>query len=175
MVLVSGGGRAEVRVWSMARVGEGLNCSGVGSALLRGTDSQRKKPWRLAQEEVVVERETRFLAVDIRWEVEGDTLLIYLACSDGMIRVFRYSVADQGLMLGKEVKHHTHCVLQVMVVESMVLTATTGEHLTVWDRKAEDSQVDIAIGGANYSPVWCELSGSEEAVCRCLGGGDWWR
>ena len=101
--------------------------------------------------------------------------MIYLACSDGMIRVFRYSVADQGLMLGKEVKHHTHCVLQVMVMESMVLTATTGEHLNVWDRKAEDSQVDIAIGGANYSPVWCELSGSEEAISRCLGGGDWWR
>ena len=75
MVLVSGGGRAEVRVWSMA-LGEGLNCSGVGSALLRGTDSQRKKPWRLAQEEVVVERETRFLAVDIRWELEGDTFLL---------------------------------------------------------------------------------------------------
>ena len=44
-------------------------------------------------------------------------------------------------VLVKEVEYHTHSLLQVMVVESIVLTATTGGHLTVWDRKMMDSQV----------------------------------
>ena len=52
---------------------------GVGSSMLRGTDRQRKKPWRLAQEKLVVdcgEGETKYLVVDTRWEVEGTMLLM---------------------------------------------------------------------------------------------------
>lgn len=139
-LLVSGGGRAEVRVWSCTMVGDRMVCSGVGTALLRGTDSQRKKPWKAAQEELVVEGETRYLAVDTKWEVVKQKMLIYLACSDGLVRLYRYFTLDQKLEVVREVEHHTHCVLHVMVVENMVLTATTGGHLAVWDRKAMEKQ-----------------------------------
>ena len=176
-LIISGGGRAEVRVWWVERVEDGVLCSGIGSSLLRGTDREKKKPWRLAQEEVVVDGETRYLSVDTRWEVERHKLLIYLACSDGLIRLFRYCVEGKSFEMVKEIKFHTHCVLHVMLVESMVLTATTGGLLAVWDMELlelRDKTVEPIVETAvHQSGVNCmAVRKSEDRKWLVVTGGD---
>jgi hypothetical protein len=58
--------------------------------------------------------DTRYMAVDSRWEVDGYKLFHLL----GLVR---WSV------LAREVEFQTHCVLQVMM-ENRVLIATTEWH-----------------------------------------------
>ena len=176
MLLISGGGRAELRVWGLEISQGELLCSGITSSLLRGTDKEKKKPWRLAQQECVVDSETRYLAADMRWEVERLKLFVFLACSDGLIRLFRYCIEDKSLQLVKQVEYHTHCVLQVQLVSTKVLTATTGGHLTVWERdmlETEEKVSPIVEAKVHQSGVNCmSVTGVEHDKYLVLTGGD---
>lgn len=176
MLLISGGGRAELRVWGLEIMKKELLCSDLGSSLLRGTDKQKKKPWRLAQQECVVDSETRYLSVDTRWEKEKQKLMIYLACSDGHIRVLSYCTDVKSLEVVRQIEYHTHCVLQVQVVSTMVLTATTGGLLSVWDRKmiATNEKVrPIAEAVLHQSGVNCmSITGLGGEKWLVVTGGD---
>ena len=88
LVLVSGGGRAELRLWSLATVETRLCCSPLASVMLRPGDGGRgnKKAWRLVQSETQAEGETRFMSVDTVWA--GQRLVVGVACSDSSVRVY---------------------------------------------------------------------------------------
>jgi len=138
--LCSGGGRAELRVWSLRKIGHRLMSASVGTSLLRGADKS-KKPWKLAQQEILMDGETRYMDIALRWmDNNRGALYIYLACSDAIIRVFSYDVEGQSLSLVSQTEYHRHCLLIIRLLEGLVLTATTGGNLSVWERNLLENE-----------------------------------
>ena len=173
LILVSGGGRAELRVWSLVTVETRLCCSPLASLMLRPGNGGRgsKKAWRLAQTETRVEGETRLMSVDTVWA--GQRLMVGVACSDSSVRVFAWS--GERLETVCEARQHHHCLLQLRMIPDTdkILTGTTGGHLSVWRLREDSLALDTEVG-VHQSGVNClDLRRSESGLdLDIVTGGD---
>ena len=97
LLIVTGGGRAELRVWSVvSSLKEELAITPATSIMAR--ENRMKE----AEKENSDGVEMRLLCSDTAWE-DTDTLNIFLACSDSILRIFRCSVSSSSLQLVREV------------------------------------------------------------------------
>ena len=173
LVLVSGGGRAELRLWSLVTVETRLCCSPLAAVMLRPGEGGRgnKKAWRLAQAETQTEGETRFMSVDTVWV--GQRLVVGVACSDSSVRVYTQRPGER-LEAVCEARQHKHCLLQLRMIPDThkVLTGTTGGHLSVWtlaeDRLDMETEVRVHQSGVNC----LDLRMSEDGWDVVTGGDD---
>lgn len=93
-LVVSGGGRAQLKVWRMnlrcnerASPSVELSCYDVKSHMLYGQDQHRKKSWQEAEQSYVVEPETRYMDIYAYNPSESlHHILIFVACADGHLR-----------------------------------------------------------------------------------------
>ena len=173
LVLVSGGGRAELRLWSLVTVETRLCCSPLATVMLRPGDGGRgnKKAWRLAQAETQADGETRFMSVDAVWA--GQRLVVAVACSDSSVRVYTQRPGE-GLEAVCEARQHQHCLLQIRMVPDTdkLVTGTTGGHLSVWtlseDRLGMETEVKVHQSGVNCldlrrsGDAWDVVSGGDD-------------
>ena len=176
LVLASGGGRAELRLWRLARLGEQLVSRPLATAMVRPGAGGRgtKKAWRLAQAETQMDGETRFMAVDTVWEGGGAGLLVGVACSDGCVRMYRHSSSEGGLQLVTQPPPGRHCLLQLRLVTSgLLLTGSTGGQLAAWrlagDKLSLETQLGLHQSGVNCVAV---RGRGEESVDIVTGGDD---
>ena len=171
LILVSAGGRAEVRLWRLALDTEGrIGALPLAKKLLRGVD--KKKPWREAAEERREDPETRVMAVSCL-PGQGGAVSVLLACSDAFLRLLRWQEGDSSLELLQEQGAGAHCLLQVVICGAQyALTGSTGGVLCVW-RVAEGVVARLTEEPVHQSGVNCvqvaERGAGEHLV---LTGGD---
>ena len=174
VILISGGGRAELRVWNIVQYHgqDQLYCSPVASVTVREGGRGHKKAWKLAQAERRLEAETRFLSVDSVWESRG-CLKIFVACSDTHVRVYRYvRSGDHSVQLVSDVSHHEHCLLQLRCVPDtcLMVTGNTGGLVSVWDTNTMTISSEMSV---HQSGVNClDISRATDNNLLIVTGGD---
>lgn len=148
--LVSGGGRAQLKVWRLVETEDGLVGTEAADMMLRGTDKAVRQPWRQAQSTLRHDPETRLVSLDTIATRES-RLYVFVGCSDSLLRIFVY---DQGsLRLYREIEFQSHCVLQVKSFAAagggyssghgFLAAGTTGGSLFVWQTGGGDDDGDI--------------------------------
>ena len=149
-LLVTAGGRAEVRLWRLTMARGRLGSRSVATLLLQGGD--RRRPWREAGRERKEEPETRVMGVAARRREGG--LQVLLACSDAMLRVLGWREGG-GLVVEQVLEAGAHCLLQV-----------------VWGR-GEGGHGSLGRLQVHQSGVNCvQVAGVGEGLHLVLTGGD---
>ena len=129
MVMVSAGGRAQVKVWrvtSPLQTTKGkIACVERASHMLKGDDKRRKKTWREA--DVVHDAEVRYMDIDVRPSRENG-LVVTAACSDGVLRLLSVSQDLSTVTLLEESCRIDRCFLKLTPggKHTMVSTSTDG-------------------------------------------------
>ena len=131
VVLVSAGGRAQVKVWRVTcplQTGQTtIAITETCSHMLKGCDKRRKKTWR--QADVIHDTEVRYMDIDIRASREKEKgLVVIAACSDGILRLLSVSQDLSTVTLLDESCRVDHCFLKVTPGDmyTMVSTSTDG-------------------------------------------------
>lgn len=84
--------------------------------------------------------ETRF--TDISYDARTDNLLI--ACSDGFIRVFKFTREENSCLLRPVTEHfYGKCLLKIVVLENMILTMATDGFICFWTLNEEDKRFEL--------------------------------
>ncbi|CAB4054823.1 unnamed protein product [Lepeophtheirus salmonis] len=125
MILASGGGRAELKLWRMF---PDQNIILLSSFLMKGNDKRRKKVWR--DTKLIPDVETRITSVTL-WKKNDSLTFIVIACSDGLLRLLQYDANFSKLQIIKE------------SAEGPSLSGSTKGDLQVW--KIEDDYSFRAI------------------------------
>ena len=133
VLMVTGGGRAQLKVWRFRILDGEISGTELADYMLRGSSKAVKRPWRKVQRETRPDPETRFLDIETQEGVEGETY-IYVGCSDSVLRIFLYS--NSSIVLYREVEFQDHCILKlerfVVRDESFLLSCTTAGTIYVW-------------------------------------------
>jgi len=169
--LVSGGGRAQLKVWRLLETEDGVVGTAVADMMLLGSDSAVKQPWRKAQSKMRHDPETRFLSLEILGQ--DNSLFIYVGCSDSVLRIFVYT--EGSLNLYREIEFQDHCILKVkrfsVLGHSYLLSSTTGGSLFVWRTDGilseHHQQFQLHQSGVN-----CVDAREADGSCLLLTGGD---
>jgi hypothetical protein len=140
--LVSAGGRAQLKIWSLTRASgaeeEELMAKELDSFMLLGSDKAVRRPWKATASGMRPDPETRFLCIAAVKEFPDGQLRIFVGCSDAALRIFTYNLAAK-LVLVSELAWQEHCILQV-------------RHFTLL--KEEEEEVDCLLvtttGGRIY-------------------------
>jgi len=174
-ILVSGGGRAELRMWSLVIKDSKLCCDNLASVMVRegGGGKGNKKAWKQLQASVILDGETRFMSIDSRWDIENN-LVLYVGCSDSYIRVYRWSHNQDNIEFINQVIHHSHCLLQLRLVpeKNMIVTGTTGGHLTVWDMESLDVVTETFVHQSGVNCLEILSRDHQDGVLIVTGGDD---
>ena len=116
VILVSAGGRAQLKIW---QISSGGCVKEIASHLLKGNDKfRKKKTWK--SHDLIPDAETRYMDIDLK--LAKDTIQIYAACSDGVLRVFEY---EASIRLISESSVHSHALQKVIVSEEFILLGST--------------------------------------------------
>lgn len=154
--LVSGGGRAQLKIWKLSSIQNQLprpitnnshesthgpqrttptiqyQCKELFSHMLNGQD-RKVKSWKLMKPRI--NPETRYM--DIALHTDAVNLYIATACSDGYVRVFRYHLETNRFEIVQELAHHGQCVLKVHIVQFVsrliLCSLSTYGDLAIWD------------------------------------------
>ena len=176
VLLVTGGGRGELRLWRLVVVRGQVFCSAVARHTVRQDQKGRKKAWKAAQSCRPSEGETRLMSVDTEdsEDSEDSEVTVWAACSDGALREYSYSESQAGgrLELGREGEEvSSHCLQEVRTLgPGRLVTTDTGGQLTVWSR------ADLSVTGQvrpHQSGVNClELRRDSHHSWLVVTGGD---
>ncbi|XP_040579187.1 uncharacterized protein [Lepeophtheirus salmonis] len=141
MILASGGGRAELKLWRMF---PDQNIILLSSFLMKGNDKRRKKVWR--DTKLIPDVETRITSVTL-WKKNDSLTFIVIACSDGLLRLLQYDANFSKLQIIKESAEGPSCFLVVKTLlcngQKFVVSGSTKGDLQVW--KIEDDYSFRAI------------------------------
>ena len=101
VLLISGGGRAHLKVWRLCLLGDGdVVYSEYGEhILLGGCGKAVKQPWRQVQSQVRPDPETRLMCLTIQKSLAKESLemfRIYVGCSDSVLRGYNFSLNKKG-------------------------------------------------------------------------------
>ncbi len=157
--LVSAGGRAQLKIWSLTRTSgaeeEELMAKELDSFMLLGSDKAVRRPWKATASGMRPDPETRFLCIAAVKEFPDGQLRIFVGCSDTALRIFTYNSAAK-LVLVSELAWQEHCILQVrhftLLQVGCILVTTTGGWmyglLLLSMSKQEDQSGEPRVGGS---------------------------
>ncbi|KAM0729073.1 tRNA (34-2'-O)-methyltransferase regulator WDR6 [Formica fusca] len=135
-LVFSGGGRAQLKIWEIRLkhkdriLSNDLSCSDIKSHMLYGQDQYRRKPWQEPKQSYVMEPETRYMDICTHYSSENaNHVLIFIACADGYLRLFVYSITTNDVCLKVSTKYIDRCILKMYILsyksKVIVLTMTT--------------------------------------------------
>ena len=128
-VMASGGGRAQLKVWTLSLDENGkLVVAEKSSHLLRGDDKRRKKTWR--ENKVIYDTETRY--TDLCLTKEGKTWSVLVGCSDGALRKFWLDASFKVAKINEESLDNPHCFLKAISEKGQVLTSSNDGFVRSW-------------------------------------------
>ncbi len=115
--LISGGGRAQIKVWlvQLLETDQGdkvVITAEYGEHTLHGCNKAIKQPWRQVQSKVRPDPETRLMSLAVNKSSvtkHTDKFRIYVGCSDSVLRV--YGAADKKVELTHEIEFQEFCIL----------------------------------------------------------------
>jgi len=130
-ILVTAGGRAQFKVWLLKwnEVQNIILVSEVASKMLKGNDKQRQKSWK--EHDLIDDTETRYLSVQVK--IADKFALILTACSDGVLRVWKWEMDSNMIELISETAVMDNAILKVALHQEGFLAADTLGNITFWD------------------------------------------
>ena len=134
VLLITGGGRGELRLWRLVEVRGQVFCRTLASHRVRQELKGKKKAWRAAQSCRPSDGETRLMSVDTE---HSEEVRLWAACSDGAVRQYSYSHSQAGERLeltGVGGEGSSHCLQEVRVLGPGLVTTNTAGHISVWSR-----------------------------------------
>ena len=139
-ILVSAGGRAELRLWRIKWLQSSsseMSCIEVAHHFLKGNDKQRLKTWR--DHDLIDDTEPAFLSVAISTEVNN----IFVSCSDGVVRRWSFDMDKRSLTFLSQSDTFPNAMLKILKLSSsgMVLAADTAGRLQVFDAQLQRKNV----------------------------------
>ena len=138
IVMVSAGGRAQLKVWRVTSQTTTILISETCSHMLKGCDKRRKKTWRDA--DVIHDAEVRYMDIDIRPSKKG--LVVTAACSDGILRLFSVSQDLSTVRLLYESSGINRCFLKLAPRDEHTLASTSTDGISrLW--RIEDSKIGL--------------------------------
>lgn len=169
-LLFTGGGRAQLCVHRLEWLGRRLEVRECSNYMLKCSDLKRRR--KGTNQSVGFDPETRLMSLF----VDGDT--IYVGCSDGFIRVFRYV---DGEVVLREEKFYGKCVLQIgrIVLDTgmmLILTMATDGQINFWVRGSFEEPVftmshhDSGINafdvgrGEDGNTYWVVTGGDDQGI-----------
>ncbi|XP_023245733.1 WD repeat-containing protein 6 [Copidosoma floridanum] len=180
-LVFSGGGRAQLKIWEVAvktnKDGfskEDVSCKDLLSHMLHGPDKERNKI-RIGKELMYnADPETRLMDISsMKNPEDGDSILVFVACSDGYLRAFRYDINLNELKLIHEFSYKNRCILKVhsFVYETKVfiITLATDGQLNFWIFEMSNNTVQIQqIATNERDSVKLHESGINSFDMKCL-------
>jgi len=150
-ILVSGGGRAQLKVWritsgvSDTAAAHQVNAVEMANHMLKGNDKFRKKKTWKSHQIQIPDPETRYLDIDLKSDKDGGSscrqrLEICVACSDGHVRLFHFRTESDAaaaaslkkaafLELLFESAVHTHAIQKVLYWTRSSTAAAAGDRI----------------------------------------------
>ena len=173
VLLVSGGGRAQLRIWRLQERAGDLVCINLADFMLCGHDKNVRRPWRKAQSAVKHNPVTRFLSLAVQ-RTATDLTKIFVGCSDSLLRVFEYAAGE--IVLQKEVDFQEHCILRLKLFPFAnawhLLASTTGGRVFVWKPDEKDWSQNFEQFTIHQSGINCVDSREVGHSVELLSGGD---
>jgi hypothetical protein len=180
--LVSAGGRAQLKIWSLTRTSgaeeEELMAKELDSFMLLGSDKAVRRPWKATASGMRSDPETRFLCMAAVKQFPDDQLRIFVGCSDAALRIFTYNCASK-LVLVSELAWQEHCILQVrhftLLKEGCLLVTTTGGRmygLLVLPMSEQDEQEGQPRVGGSLQAHQSGINAVDVRSGLVLSGGD---
>ncbi len=170
LVMVSAGGRAQLKVWRLSLTPDGgaIVATEKSSHMFKGGDKRRRKTWR--DKDVVYDAEMRYMDVEIA-EADGHFLIVAV-CSDGVLRLLKFNRDLSGISVLAESDSIHHCFLTVArsLDDHFVTTSTDGILRTYTIRKGDiilEQELAVNQSGCNSM---CFLPGGAAKVA--IGGDD---
>ena len=169
LLLMTGGGRGELRLWRLATLSNEVFCLSIASHMEREVGKGKRKAWLEAQSEKMCEGETRLMCLAA--EQAGDHhVTIYAACSDGALRQYIFSLTTESLELVQTGEARPHCLEQVILVGNRVVTSSTGGDISV---NTKTDLIQTAEAKVHQSGVNClEVKRETEDYWVLVTGGD---
>ncbi|XP_015592338.1 WD repeat-containing protein 6 [Cephus cinctus] len=140
-LIFSGGGRAQLRISEITvRLNrevlgsEDISCVQLMSHMLWGTDQQRRKS--VQSQQYYVDPETRYMDISAYQDpVDKEQVFLFVACSDGYLRIFIYNIITDAILLGTSIRYN-RCLLKVHSFthreKIIVLTMATDGIINFW-------------------------------------------
>ncbi|KAL5276794.1 WDR6 family protein [Megaselia abdita] len=133
VLIFSAGGRAQICVNELTETNlteESLNF------MLKNNDFERK--FHRNPQEIDFDPETRFMSLDVQ-ELSEEVFKMFIGCSDGYLRVFKYDNKNRSIEFISEVSFE-RCFLHVKVLSepAVLLTSTTDGFVNLWDLNNTD-------------------------------------
>lgn len=126
--LVTVGGRSQLIVWQTTFLGNQVLCQQVVCSYLWSLDGKRCKTWKTETKQIDVPQ-VRYMDVDlVRLD---ECYFIFVACSDAMIRIFRFD--KNQLYYSQCTMSSNNCLLNIRLLsEHIFLTGSTDGCLRFW-------------------------------------------
>lgn len=144
-LVFSGGGRAQLFVWEInVRTDQEVICVEdvtmveLTSFMLHGTDKDRRRIMQNQAEDYVMNPETRFMDISIFTSInDKNTIILFVACSDGFVRVFTYNVKTNVIFLSTELTYMNRCIIKIHTFlhgdKLILVTMATDGKINFWD------------------------------------------
>ncbi|XP_011502561.1 PREDICTED: WD repeat-containing protein 6 [Ceratosolen solmsi marchali] len=137
-LIFSGGGRAQLKLWEITiktntannntLSNENISCKDLLSYMLHGLDKKRNKIWVGNELIYNTDTETRYMDIStINNPQNMDNILVFIACSDGCLRSFSYSIQTNQIKLINTLMNKNRCILKVHI------TMATDGLLNIWN------------------------------------------
>ena len=166
-VLVSAGGRAELKVWTLSFFEGQLLITEAATCLLKGNDKQRQKSWK--EHEMIFDTETRYLSVQIRKKADSEKELeIATACSDGVLRIWQWSYGSKKIHLETESEELHNICLKILWFNDGLVAADTVGNLSFWTLQ-QDLLLKSEIKALHKNGINAICIGEND---KCFTGGD---
>ncbi|XP_050428277.1 uncharacterized protein LOC126838155 [Adelges cooleyi] len=130
-VIVTAGGRAQLKVWILKTADNDVYCEESVSYLLK--TKHEKKPWKSKPSN---EGETRFMDVCLQL-TKSKSVLISVGCSDAILRLYNFNVDSKILCPIIESADCNNCILKVLKAQihmtHYILSMDTRGYVLFWD------------------------------------------
>ncbi|XP_025209201.1 WD repeat-containing protein 6-like isoform X2 [Melanaphis sacchari] len=143
-IIVTAGGRAQLKIWTLNIIDNSVYCEESISHLLK--TKQEKKPWRSVVPSN--EGETRFMDVCVQY-TKSKSILISVGCSDAILRLYNYDTNNKTLSLIEDNLDCNSCILKILHVQlnifHYILTTDTKGFVNFWDISKYIDESDIEL------------------------------
>ncbi|KAJ8665194.1 hypothetical protein QAD02_006856 [Eretmocerus hayati] len=152
--IFSCGGRAQIKAWEIT-LGrnqsinpEDVTCIDLLSYMLHGPDKERSKIWYGKELMYNADPETRFMDMSVMTDpLIEDSVLMFVACSDGFLRILRYSIVSNEIKLLESVPYKNRCILKIHSFkhqgEILCMTMGTDGYLCFWSIRVEVEKLKV--------------------------------
>ncbi|KAF7987520.1 hypothetical protein HCN44_003282 [Aphidius gifuensis] len=139
-LVFSVGGRAQLFVWQInVKTNkqlisiEDVTMIELTSFMLNSNDKDRRKTTK--NNKYLMNPDTRFMDITT-YQIDSNTIILFIACSDGFIRIFTYNITNNIIFYATELLYMNRCIIKIHTflheTNVIVMTMATDGKINFW-------------------------------------------